>query len=114
MILSGIYFDFDKATLRQESYVEINKLYQMLKDNPRLIAEIDGYTDNIGTPGYNYLLSLRRARSVVEYLLKRGIDPVRIHPVGFGENDPIASNDDEKDGRELNRRVEFRVLQYLY
>lgn len=114
MILHGIYFDFDKATLKPESIIEINKLYQMLKENSRLIAEIDGYTDNVGSREYNYRLSYRRAQAVVEYLVKRGIKPTRIHAVGFGEDNPIASNDDEIDGRELNRRVEFRVLRYRY
>ncbi len=114
MVLHNIYFDFDKATLRQESYVEINKLYQMLNENSRFIAEIAGYTDNIGTKSYNLKLSYRRAKAVVDYLVKKGIDPIRIHAVGYGEEDPLASNDDEIDGRELNRRVEFRVMRYLY
>ena len=114
IILHNIYFDFDKATLKPESYIEINKLYQMLQENSKLIAEIAGYTDNIGTEDYNYRLSYRRAKAVVDYLIKKGMDPVRIHANGYGEEDPIASNDDEIDGRELNRRVEFHVMRYLY
>lgn len=114
MVLHNIYFDFDKSTLRPESYIEINKMYHMLKENSKLIAEIAGYTDNIGSEDYNYRLSYRRAKAVVDVLIRKGIDPIRIRAHGYGEEDPIASNDDEIDGRELNRRVEFHVMRYLY
>jgi outer membrane protein OmpA-like peptidoglycan-associated protein len=110
MVLRNVYFDFDKATLKQASMVEINKLFQMLSENSRLVVEIAGHTDNIGIKEYNYDLSSRRAKAVVDALKTKGIDPSRLKAVGYGEDRPIASNDDERDGRELNRRVEFRVL----
>ncbi len=113
-VLRNVYFDFDKATLKDESYVEINKLYNMLSENSRLIAEIAGHTDNVGAKQYNYKLSYKRAKAVVDVLIKKGTDPVRVKAVGYGEDRPLASNDDEKEGRELNRRVEFRVLRYIY
>ncbi|HLF33511.1 MAG TPA: OmpA family protein [Cyclobacteriaceae bacterium] len=112
MVLRNIYFDFDKATLRPESFFEINKLYQMLTENSRLIAEIAGFTDNTGSLVYNYRLSYNRAKTVVDYLVKKGLDPAKIKAAGYGEGKPIASNDNEKDGRELNRRVEFKILRY--
>lgn len=113
-VLRNIYFDFDKAVLKEESHVEMNKLYQMLQENNRLIAEIAGHTDNTGGRNYNQRLSYLRAKAVNDYLIKKGIDPKRIQPVGYGEERPIASNDDEKNGRELNRRVELKVYRYLY
>lgn len=112
-VLRNVYFDFDKATLKPKSIVEINKLYQMLSENSQLIAEIGGHTDNIGSKNYNYRLSYQRAKTVVDYLVKKGIQPERLKAVGYGEDRPLASNDDEHGGRELNRRVEFRVLKYI-
>lgn len=109
-VLRNIYFDFDKATFRTESYTELNKLERMMAENPNLKVEIAGHTDNIGTAAYNMQLSQRRAEAVKDYLVKKGIDPRRITAKGYGKTRPLASNDDEKEGRELNRRVEFRVL----
>jgi outer membrane protein OmpA-like peptidoglycan-associated protein/tetratricopeptide (TPR) repeat protein len=113
LILRNIYFDFDMVTLKDESIFEINKLYNMLAENTRLIVEISGHTDKIGTKEYNNQLSYRRAKAVVDALTRKGIDPARIEAVGYGEDKPIASNDDERDGRELNRRVEFQVLRFI-
>jgi outer membrane protein OmpA-like peptidoglycan-associated protein len=113
LILRNIYFDFDKVTLKDASLFEINKLHNMLAENSRLMVEISGHTDNIGTKEYNDQLSYRRARAVVNLLTRKGIDPVRIKAVGYGEDRPLASNDDEKDGREINRRVEFKVLRFI-
>jgi outer membrane protein OmpA-like peptidoglycan-associated protein len=113
LILRNIYFDFDKATLKDASLIEINKLYNMLSENSRLIVEISGHTDNIGTEEYNKNLSFRRAQAVVNMLTRKGIDPARMIAAGYGEDQPIASNDDERDGRELNRRVEFEVLRFI-
>ena len=113
LILRNIYFDFNKVTLKDESLFEINKLYNMLTENSRLMVEISGHTDKIGTKEYNNQLSYRRARAVVNVLTRKGVDPARIQAVGYGEDKPIASNDDERDGRELNRRVEFKVLRFI-
>jgi len=110
-VMRNVYFDFNKASLKTESYTEINKLFQMLSENSRMIAEISGHTDNIGIKEYNYDLSYRRAKAVVDVLISKGIDPARIRAVGYGEDRPLASNDDERDGRELNRRVEFKVVK---
>lgn len=110
-IMRNIYFDFDKATFKTESYTELNKLEAMLAQNSGMMVEIAGHTDAVGTKEYNQGLSLRRAQAVKTYLTKKGIDARRVKPVGYGKSKPLASNDDEQGGRELNRRVEFKVLQ---
>lgn len=109
-VLRNIYFDFDKATFQTESYEELNKLEAMLRQNSNLAVEIGGHTDAIGTKNYNIFLSRKRAEAVKDYLTKKGIDTRRIKVVGYGKSKPLVSNDDEVDGRELNRRVEFKVL----
>lgn len=109
-VLRNIYFDFNKASFKQQSYDELNKLENMLAQNPGMEIEISGHTDNIGSAAYNKKLSQQRANAVKDYLVNKGIDPRRITAVGYGEERPLASNDDEKEGRELNRRVEFKVL----
>jgi len=110
-VLRNLYFDFDKASFQTESYSELNKLEAMMQQNNGMVVEIAGHTDAIGTKQYNQQLSLRRAQAVKDYLTKKGIDGRRIKPVGYGKSKPLASNDDEEGGRELNRRVEFKVLQ---
>jgi outer membrane protein OmpA-like peptidoglycan-associated protein/tetratricopeptide (TPR) repeat protein len=109
-VLRNIYFDFDKATFKTESYTELNKLERMMAENPGLKVEIAGHTDAVGTAAYNKILSQRRAEAVKDFLTKKGIDARRITAVGYGKTKPLASNDDEEEGRELNRRVEFKVL----
>jgi len=109
-ILRNIYFDFDKHTLTQQSFTELNKLERMLRENPNMRIEIAGHTDFIGTEQYNDQLSVKRAGAVVDFLINKGISPTRLETKGYGKSRPIASNDDEEDGRELNRRVEFRIL----
>ena len=108
-ILRNIYFDFDKATFKDESYSELNKLETMMAQNPGMIIEISGHTDNIGAKAYNLDLSQRRANAVKDFLVNKGIDARRINARGYGEERPLASNDDEREGREINRRVEFKV-----
>jgi len=110
-ILRNLYFDFDKATFKTESYTELNKLENMMAQNPTMSIEIAGHTDAVGTKEYNQNLSVRRALAVKNFLVKKGIDQRRVKAVGYGKSKPLASNDDEQDGRELNRRVEFKVLQ---
>lgn len=110
-VLRNIYFDYDKATFKTESYSDLNKLEQMMRQNPNIRVEIAGHTDSFGHWEYNKALSQRRAEAVKDFLTKKGIDPRRITAVGYGESRPLASNDDEQEGRELNRRVEFKVIQ---
>lgn len=110
-ILRNIYFDFDLATFKTEAYPELNKLLSMMQQNTALSVEIGGHTDGYGTKEVNMRLSKRRAEAVKDYLVKKGIDARRITAVGYGKSRPLASNDDEEEGRELNRRVEFKVLK---
>ena len=109
-VLRNIYFDYDRATFKTESYSDLNKLESMLRQNPQIRVEISGHTDSYGHWQYNRTLSQKRAEAVKDFLTKKGIDTRRIKAVGYGESKPLATNDDEDEGRELNRRVEFKVL----
>ncbi|GAB4286867.1 MAG: hypothetical protein Kow0068_12490 [Marinilabiliales bacterium] len=108
--LNNIFFETAKATLKPESFPELNRTVEFLKNNPKVEIEIAGHTDNVGTEEYNMKLSQARANSVMNYLVSKGIDPSRITAVGYGESRPIAFNTDE-EGRQMNRRVEFKVLK---
>ncbi|WMN12581.1 OmpA family protein [Marivirga salinae] len=109
--LRNIFFEFGKATFTSESYEELNKMVSFLEANPQVNVEIAGHTDNIGSDSVNKKLSQQRANKVVEYLTGKGIDRRRLNAVGYGEERPIVSNDDEVMGREINRRVEFIVKE---
>ncbi|HEU5292579.1 MAG TPA: OmpA family protein [Cyclobacteriaceae bacterium] len=108
-ILRNVYFDFDKWSFKDETYNELNKLERMMQENLNMKVEIGGHTDVVGRKNYNIFLSRKRAEAVKDFLTKKGIDPRRIKVVGYGASKPLASNDDEDEGRELNRRVEFKV-----
>jgi outer membrane protein OmpA-like peptidoglycan-associated protein len=108
--LKNIYFDFDKTTLQQESYVELNKVVDFLKQNSKVSVEISGHTDSKGSDEYNLNLSQGRSQSVVDYLISQGIDVSRLQAHGYGETKPIDTNETE-EGRANNRRVEFTILK---
>jgi outer membrane protein OmpA-like peptidoglycan-associated protein len=108
-ILRNIYFDTGKASLKSESYEELNKLERMLRENPEYHIEIAGHTDKVGTADYNKKLSQQRANSVIKFLINKGIESNRLTAVGYGEEKPLATNDDEREGREINRRTEFEI-----
>jgi OmpA-OmpF porin, OOP family len=108
--LKNIYFDFDKTTLKSESFVELNKVVEFLKSNPTVEVEISGHTDSKGSDDYNLNLSQGRSQSVVDYIVSQGIDAFRLTAHGYGEGKPIDTNDTE-DGRANNRRVEFTVVK---
>jgi outer membrane protein OmpA-like peptidoglycan-associated protein len=109
IVLKNIFFDFNKATLRNESENEIQQLVKLLTDVPTMKIEISGHTDSRGSDDYNKNLSNQRAKAVYDRLIQKGIDASRLTYVGFGEEKPIATNDTE-EGRQLNRRTEFKVL----
>ena len=111
-VIRNIYYDFGTARLKSTSNPELNKLLKVLEENPQYIIEMSGHTDNVGGKEFNLWLSERRAQAVVDYLIRHGQSESRFLVEGFGEDRPMASNDDEELGRELNRRVEFRVLQF--
>lgn len=108
--LNNIYFDFDKTTLKSESFTELDKVVQFLNDHPSLEIEIAGHTDDKGSDDYNLNLSQGRAQAVVDYIVGQGIDSSRLEAHGYGETKPIASNDTD-EGRAENRRVEFTILK---
>ena len=103
--LHNILFDLDQYELKEESFAELDRLVAFLAENPSLKAEIQGHTDNQGTPAYNKALSLNRAKAVVNYLVDQGIASARLSFVGLGETVPIADNATES-GRKQNRRTE--------
>ncbi len=110
IILNNIFFDFNKATLRPESVAELDRMVKMMNEIPTLKIEISGHTDNVGGAKYNQQLSENRAKSVVDYLVEKGITQSRLEYKGYGFTQPIASNDTEA-GRQQNRRTEFTVLE---
>ncbi len=108
--LNNIFFDFDQATLKPESYPELGRLATILKKNPDAKAEIGGHTDNKGSHQYNLNLSKKRTQAVVDYLVAQGCNSSNLTAKGYAETEPVASNDTD-DGRAQNRRVEFRFLK---
>lgn len=108
--LNNVFFDFDKWELRKESFVELDRVVKLLAENPAIEIELSAHTDSKGSDDYNYKLSDNRARSVMEYLITKGIAASRLRSQGYGETKPLSSNDTD-DGRQLNRRVEFTILK---
>ncbi len=109
--LKGVRFDFNKATLRPESYAVLDEAAAILTDNPEIVVEIQGHTDAIGGSAYNMKLSNARAKTVRNYLItKHMIDPKRLIARGYGETRPIADNR-TRAGRAKNRRVDFVILK---
>ncbi len=107
-ILRNIFFAFDSDSLKNESEVELQLLVKLLENNPSLQLEIGGHTDNIGSREYNKTLSENRARSVVKYLIRKGIDPERLTYRGYGFDKPVADNE-TAEGRAQNRRTEATI-----
>jgi|GEM_PF-587026 len=110
-ILRNIYFQFGTSQLRQESEPRLQELLNYMKQNPGKKVEISGHTDKIGSRETNLMVSQARAEAVKRWLVSKGIATDRIITNGYGESQPLASNDDEIDGRELNRRIEISVIQ---
>jgi peptidoglycan-associated lipoprotein len=113
--LTNIYFKFDKSDIEPEAAVELDKLYELLEDNPEIKIELGSHTDSVDDEDYNQKLSQRRAQSTVNYLIKKGIGADRLVAKGYGESKPIARNTnpdgtDNKAGRDRNRRTEFKIL----
>ncbi|MFM7078738.1 MAG: OmpA family protein, partial [Bacteroidota bacterium] len=109
IVLNNIFYDFDKASLRKESISELDRLTELLKDNPSMRIELSSHTDSKGTDEYNVKLSQMRAQAVVDYLKYRGVNAERLVAKGYGESKPVATNDTD-EGRQLNRRTEFSIL----
>ncbi|HEY9487224.1 MAG TPA: OmpA family protein [Chryseosolibacter sp.] len=115
-VLENIYYDLDSANIRPDAARELDKLVQILSDNPEIIIELSSHTDSIASVEYNLNLSQRRAQSAVNYMIQRGISPDRMVAKGYGELRPIARNTnpdgtDNPVGRQRNRRTEFKILE---
>lgn len=115
IVMENVYYDFDKSSLRQESFPALDKLVSLLNEYPTMVIEIRAHTDIMGDETYNMNLSEARAGKVVAYLIGKGIDKNRLQSKGFGSTLPVAPNKhddgtDDAEGRQKNRRTEFKVL----
>jgi len=108
-VLDNVEFDYKKADLRPDSYKALDELVEYLNRRPTDKIEIGGHTDNIGGDAYNKKLSEARAKSVVDYLISKGIDAARLTYKGYGADEPVEDNSTEA-GRQKNRRTEVKVL----
>jgi outer membrane protein OmpA-like peptidoglycan-associated protein len=108
VVLNNVFFDVDRYNLKQQSMVELNRLYEFMKANPKVKVEISGHTDNTGSEAANKTLSQNRAKSVADYLQSKGIPVSRLQYKGYGATKPVAGNDTEA-GRALNRRTEAKI-----
>ncbi len=107
---NNIRFAYNSAELKSGSIPVLNSILKTLKDNPQMVIEIRGHTDNIGSAEYNLKLSQKRAEKVKEYFVKNGITDIRLKTRGYGVSKPVASNDTEA-GRAKNRRTEFYIIK---
>ena len=116
IVMDNVYYEFEKATLSDESHASLNKLVALLNAHPDITIELSAHTDNKGNDAYNQRLSEARARACVAYLISKGIDTNRLQAKGYGATQPIAPNvnedgSDNPDGRQRNRRTEFKILR---
>jgi len=114
-ITEKVFFEFDKAKIKEESHGLLDEVAQVMKDNPHVKkVRVDGHAslekDTPATRQYNKRLSSLRAEAVKKYLISKGVDASRLDSKGFGNEQPLASNDTE-EGREKNRRVEFTITE---
>jgi outer membrane protein OmpA-like peptidoglycan-associated protein len=107
-VLNNIFFESNKFEINSKSFTELNEVVKFLQINSSIKIEISGHTDNVGDENYNQQLSQKRAQSVAEYLLSKGIESSRLTQVGYGSRQPIQPNDSEEH-RQANRRIEFKV-----
>ncbi len=110
VVMKNVFFETDRYDLLNPSKVELNKLVDLLIKNPTLKVELGGHTDNIGRDDYNLTLSENRAKTVMNYLVSKGIEPDRLSYKGYGKTQPVDTNETE-EGRANNRRTEFKVVE---
>lgn len=108
--LNNIFFETGKWDLQPDSRPELDRVVELLTENPKMKIEVAGHTDSVGSAASNRTLSENRASAVRNYLIEKGVSSARLVSKGYGESRPIAKNDTE-EGRQENRRVEFRVVQ---
>jgi OOP family OmpA-OmpF porin len=108
--LYNVFFEFAKATLEKESFLELDRMIGVMNNNTNMAIEVQGHTDNVGSDAVNMRLSQQRADAVKDYFLSKGISADRVKSTGFGEDKPVASNE-TTEGQARNRRVEFVILR---
>ena len=111
VVLRNVFFDIGESDLKTESIAEVENILELLENDLQLRVQINGHTDNVGNASSNKILSLKRASSVVNYLVQHGISANRLTAKGYGSERPIVSNDDEIGGREINRRTEIEIIK---
>lgn len=111
-IIRNLHYASNQDVIDPQSFVELNKLVLFLQTYPNMKVEIGGHTDGIGNYAYNKVLSDKRANLVKKYLVLKNIAASRVITVGYGKSKPLASNDDENEGREINRRTEIKILEF--
>ena len=114
IVLDNIYYDLDKADIRKDAALELDKLVVILEDNPNISIELSSHTDDRSSVEYNQDLSQRRAESAVSYILSKGIDQSRIRAKGYGESQLIIQNAQTEEEHQINRRTEFKVTSYEF
>ena len=108
IVLKNIFFDYNKFELKSESQVELDRLVQLMTDNPTVKIQVEGHTDNIGNAADNLKLSDNRAKAVMSYLVSKSIKADRITAKGYGATKPVADNTSEQN-RAQNRRTEIKI-----
>ncbi|MCA0363302.1 MAG: OmpA family protein [Bacteroidetes bacterium] len=111
--LENIYYDLDKYDIRPDAAKELDKLVQILKDNPTIKIELGSHTDVRGSDLYNIRLSQRRAEAVINYLSIKGISKERLEAKGYGETELIIQNAKNEEEHQVNRRTEFKVIEFI-
>ena len=112
IVLENIYYDLDRANIRDDAALELNKLVRILIDNPKISIELSSHTDDRATVEYNLDLSQRRAESAVNYIISKGINKNRLIAKGYGESELIIKNASSEEDHQINRRTEFKVIKY--
>jgi len=110
MLLANVFYEIDSWDIKKESLSELDNLVTLLSENKNLAMEIGGYTDSTGSDQYNKVLSEKRAMSVVNYLIKKGISTERLRFMGYGNTSPLGDNV-TIEGRKLNRRTEAKIIE---
>lgn len=108
--LENIYYDLDKYDIRADAAIELDKLVQILEDNPTITIELGSHTDSRSSDVYNLRLSQKRAESAINYLVSKGIDKNRLTAKGYGESELIIENAKTEEEHQMNRRTEFKVV----
>lgn len=105
LTLNNVYFDTDKAILRKESFIELDGLATIIKENPTMKIEISGHTDDIGSDAYNLNLSRNRAKSVTAYLLEQGVPVSQVISTGYGETKPTVLNNSDNNRQKTDELI---------